>query len=248
MIIEVPIRNEIGSHAVLARRQPSHRTARQRETPMHRVSTPLLGLLFLITPGTTLSAQNTPPRRRVAVSADPAPRKPEPDIAVCEDARVSLGQTKQEVHSAVSLCCRIEQPGADANAFRITGRQDSTCVNFVRFDGTGKLAWASHGGVSYQNAATLALWNDLVHAIGDLLRDAPTSAPSSGTTSRATVANVELSTSYQRADFGTTAIFIQVGPRIVSIQLQEAGTVKMTDVSEEIGDMKNAVASDNDKK
>lgn len=35
----------------------------------------------------------------------------QPNMVLCEDTRVTLGQTKQQVRSALSMCCRIQQDG-----------------------------------------------------------------------------------------------------------------------------------------
>ena len=71
-------------------------------------------------------------------------------MVLCENIRVSLGQSKRQVRDALAVCCRLQvehvknnwMADTDQLFFQSTGGTDG-CVGSLLFDATGKLAYAS---------------------------------------------------------------------------------------------------------
>src|SRR5690242_15801940 len=84
----------------------------------------------------------------LVLSAQAAPAQhPPPDLAVCEDTRVSLGETKQQVRTSLSVCCRFKNKQFDQKEYPNqivfeANREGVTCSGFLLFDSSEKLAFA----------------------------------------------------------------------------------------------------------
>jgi hypothetical protein len=106
-----------------------------------------------------------------------APPDPQPDLVVCEVARVTLGESKQEVSDALSVCCRRNRLPAflndDHNQIDFESRDGSRkCQGELLFDGQERLVFAIRN-FTYDplDAATLA--DNLFQAVDRLLLGEP---------------------------------------------------------------------------
>lgn len=71
-------------------------------------------------------------------------------MVLCENIRVSLGQTKQQVRNALAVCCRLQNEQIKDNRITDTdelffqSKEDTHgCVGSLLFDATAKLVYAS---------------------------------------------------------------------------------------------------------
>jgi hypothetical protein len=106
-----------------------------------------------------------------------APPDSQPEIVICEDARVTLGESKQGVRDALSLCCRRNSLPAflndDRNQIDFESKDGSRkCAGELLFDGQELLVFAIRN-FTYDplDAATLA--DNLFQAVDRLLHGEP---------------------------------------------------------------------------
>jgi hypothetical protein len=106
-----------------------------------------------------------------------APPASQADLVVCEDARVTLLESKQEVNAALSVCCRRNRLPAflndDRNQIDFESRDGShKCEGELLFDGEERLVFAIRN-FTYDplDAATLA--DNLFQAVDRLLQGEP---------------------------------------------------------------------------
>lgn len=101
----------------------------------------------------------------------------QPELVVCEDARVTLGESKQDVRDALSACCRRNSLPAflndDHNQIDFESKDGShKCEGELLFDGQERLVFAIRN-FTYDplDAATLA--DNLFQAVDRLLQGEP---------------------------------------------------------------------------
>ena len=106
-----------------------------------------------------------------------APPDSQPDLVVCEDARVTLGESKQDVSDALAVCCRRNRLPAflndDRNQIDFESRDGSRkCEGELLFDGQERLVFAIRNFTNDPlDAATLA--DNLFQAVDRLLQGEP---------------------------------------------------------------------------
>ncbi len=106
-----------------------------------------------------------------------APSASQPELVVCEGARVTLGESKQVVGNALSVCCRRNRLPAflndDRNQIDFESRDGSRkCTGELLFDGEERLVFAIRNFTNDPlDAATLA--DNLFQAVDRLLQGEP---------------------------------------------------------------------------
>jgi hypothetical protein len=102
------------------------------------------------------------------------PPEPQPELVICEDSRVTLGESKQDVREALSSCCRRNSLPAflndDRNQIDFESKDGSRkCQGELLFDGAERLVFAIRN-FTYDplDAATLA--DNLFQALDRLLQ------------------------------------------------------------------------------
>ena len=99
---------------------------------------------------------------------------PPPELVVCEDARVRLGQPKQDVRDALSNCCR-GVPGLldDDNSISFESKDGSRKCEFqVAFDGHERLVFAARHFI-YDLLDSTTLVDCLLQAVDRILQGQP---------------------------------------------------------------------------
>src|SRR5271155_632913 len=106
-----------------------------------------------------------------------APPDSKPELVVCEEARVTLLESKQDVNAALSVCCRRNRLPAflndDRNQIDFESRDGGhKCEGELLFDGQERLVFAIRN-FTYDplDAATLA--DNLFQAVDRLLQGEP---------------------------------------------------------------------------
>src|ERR1700722_17745710 len=109
-------------------------------------------------------------------------------LTVCEDAYVSLQQTKQEVRSALAVCCRlayadfpsgtikdISGPAQDLNQIDFEAKEvGGTCSGTVMFNNAEKLVFAKRQlAIVEGNSPALALGQAIEKGLDALLPGRP---------------------------------------------------------------------------
>lgn len=162
------------------------------------------------------------------------------DVAVCDDTRVALGMTKQDVRNTLTLCCRvstpvlIDQEQSGWLAFKPKRERQALCEGAVSFDVTGKLVYAKREPGTYRgNDDGLGFTGSLFKIVSDFL---PQSVKIDlYGTSRIGAAQIQLNVRSGPKGSSST-LRIVINDRIARIQLLEYGVQNDVIVSEEIGD------------
>jgi hypothetical protein len=122
-----------------------------------------LSLMLLLAAALTVCAQEPPDSR--------------PELVVCDDARVTLLESKQDANAALSVCCRRNSLPAfrndDRNQLDFESKDGShKCEGQLLFDGQERLVFAIRN-FTYDplDAATLA--DNLFQAVDRLLQGEP---------------------------------------------------------------------------
>jgi len=164
-----------------------------------------------------------------------------PDLGICGDGGVSLGQSKEQVGNALAICCTIKHPfvGKDesreySNQITFEARlRGSACQGLLLFDRTEKLVYAQRQwGEFAETANPLDLARAFVQAINHLL-PARTSIPGSDEALATSDALIGLTTSAR----GSSTVQFTVGKRTVEVYLDEASRSPFVLVTEQVGDI-----------
>lgn len=142
----------------------------------------------------------------------------QPSLVVCEDVRVSLGQTKQQVKNALSVCCHYENmQNKNKDGVVVTeypneilfraSRTGVSCTGDAMFDASEKLVFAERIEEFYKDSNAFDFAHALTEAISRLLPNPPPNAVAANKeeTSRIATAQVQLDTydSHQKNLFVT---------------------------------------------
>lgn len=176
----------------------------------------------------------------------------QPNMVICENTRVGLGQTKQQVRNALAVCCRFNS----ANFFDIeypnqivfeANRAGGACSGMLLFDTSEKLVFAQREmGQFDESSSPLGLARALTEAINNLLPNPPAKLDvRDDKTIKIGVANVELHVTAERLGSVNT-LFITFGERRLRLVVADKTRLDRSDkrlevasVEEEIGDMGN---------
>jgi hypothetical protein len=178
-----------------------------------------------------------------------APPDSQPELVVCEDARVTLGESKQDVNGALSVCCRRNRLPAflndDRNQIDFESRDGSRkCEGELLFDGQERLVFAIRN-FTYDplDAATLA--DNLFQAVDRLLQGQPgqesvtwKNKSSEGRISLGKLSGPKGSLNELQLEIGTHLLRLQGAPS----QSRLGDRLHVAYLSDEIGDPRKHVA------
>jgi hypothetical protein len=168
-----------------------------------------------------------------------------PTLSVCEDTSVTVGQTKQQVREALSVCCSfktVELSGTEyPNQMLFSSKQQggSECTGSLLFGSDEKLVFAYREvGQFNEHVDSVSFVQLLTKAVNRLFpsTSVPVKVEPNGTT-RVAPSNIELSVLSGPAGSQKT-IFVTVGDRTLRIELDDYAKDTSVFVREEIGDMR----------
>ena len=170
-----------------------------------------------------------------------------PNMVLCENTQVSLGQSKQQVRTALAVCCRLKNNRLDfpdgtaseqPNQISFEANRVGTCSGSVLFDTAEKLVYAQRDlGQFNEGESTLGLAHALTEGISNLLPNRTTNLGGQNGTVTNALANVELHVTAGPVGSQNT-LFVSVVGRTLRFEVLDFAQVKLVVVQEEIGDLR----------
>ena len=167
------------------------------------------------------------------------------NMVLCEDTRVSLGQSKQQVRNALAVCCRLSNNRIDQkegtiefpNQIVFEANRAGTCSGSVLFDTAEKLVYAQRDfGQFNEGDSVLGLAHALTEAISGILPRPASKPGAQGGTLTFADAKIELHAAAGPLGSQNT-LFITVAGRTLRFTVNDATQIKLVVVEEEIGDL-----------
>lgn len=166
-----------------------------------------------------------------------------PELGVCEDARVSLGQSKQDVRNALSVCCRVlaDLPAflKDDNQINFESKDGSRkCEGNLSFDAEERLVYASRT-FPYNPLDAVTLADSIFQAVDRILQGSSVrTTKSNGWTTKSAPGAISLGKYSQPQGF-TNEVELAFGDHRVILRGSPSGESfpHFVSISEEIGDI-----------
>ena len=166
------------------------------------------------------------------------------DMTLCEQVRVSLGQTKQDVRNALAVCCRFSNPqfpspnGTEEYVNEITFESKDgsrSCSGTLMFDGADKLVYAQRDFAFLgSDARAPELAHAFTMALSSLLPGPSTKISGSDVKSAVAMLSANISSGPKGSQ---NTYFLTVGERTLRFVVNDNTTVNTFEVAEEIGDI-----------
>lgn len=170
----------------------------------------------------------------------------QPNMVVCENTSVSLGQTKQQVRNALAVCCRLNNNRIDLpdgtreqpNQIVFEANRAGACSGSLVFDTAEKLVYVQRDLEQFDGGSSaLSLAHTLTEGISSLLPN-PVVKPDIGTnTVKSELVNVELHIA--AGPLGSlNTLFFTVAGRTLRFEVNDVTQLKLAVVAEEIGELR----------